>query len=45
MALHNSITRFLKADQDAAVLMDHLNQELEIIREHAEREKLTRRGG
>jgi len=45
VALHNSLTRFLRADQDTTALLDTLNQELEIIREHAEREKVVRRGG
>jgi hypothetical protein len=45
VALRNSINRFLQADQETSVLIDNLNQELEVIREHAERERISRRGG
>jgi hypothetical protein len=44
VALHNSLNRFLEADRETSVLFDTLSQELEIIREHAERERLARRG-
>ena len=44
-ALHNALSKLLQADHDAGVLLDLLNQELEIIREHARRERIARRGG
>jgi hypothetical protein len=45
VALRNSLTRFLEADTATSLMLETLNQELEIIREHAQREKLARRGG
>ncbi len=42
-ALRNSLDRLLKTDQDTAVLIDYLSQELEEICAHARRERLNRR--
>ncbi len=42
-ALKNALDRFIQVDQDAAVLIDHLSQELEEICDHARRERATRR--
>jgi len=38
-ALKNTLERMLQLDQDTAVLIDHLSQELEEICEHARRER------
>jgi len=42
-SLKNSLDRLIQVDQDTAVLIDHLSQELEEIAEHARRERFSRR--
>ncbi len=42
-ALKHCLEKFIQLDQDTAVLIDHLSQELEEICEHARRERLSRR--
>ncbi len=41
--LKNALDRMLQIDQDTAVLIDHLSQELEEICEQARRERYSRR--
>jgi len=42
-SLKHSLDRLIQVDQDTAVLIDHLSQELEEIAEHARRERFSRR--
>jgi len=42
-SLKNALDRMLQIDQDSAVMIDHLSQELEEICEHARRERNSRR--
>jgi hypothetical protein len=43
LALKHALERVLQCDQETAVLLDYLSQELEEIREHARREKYSRK--
>jgi hypothetical protein len=42
-ALKNTLDRMIQVDQDTAVLIDYLSQELQEICEHAQRERYARR--
>jgi hypothetical protein len=42
-SLKNALDRLIQVDQETAVLIDHLGQELEEICEHARRERFSRR--
>jgi hypothetical protein len=42
-ALKNALERLIQLDQDTAVMVDHLSEELEQICEHARRERFSRR--
>lgn len=42
-SLKNALERMLQIDQDTAVMLDHLSQELEEICEQAQRERSSRR--
>lgn len=42
-ALKNALDRLVQIDQDTAVIIDHLNQELEEICESVRRERANRR--
>jgi hypothetical protein len=43
IALRHALEKLLQVNADTLVLIDHLQQELDIIREHARREQVTRR--
>jgi hypothetical protein len=43
LALRHSIERLQDADKKAEALFDRLSEELQLIREHAQRERLARR--
>jgi hypothetical protein len=43
LALRHAIERLQAADKDTEALLDRLSEELQLIREHAQRERLARR--
>ena len=43
IALRHALEKLLQVNADTLVLIDHLQQELDIIREHARREQVARR--
>jgi hypothetical protein len=43
IALRHSLEKLLQVNADTLVLVDQLQQELDMIREHARREQVTRR--
>jgi hypothetical protein len=43
LALQHALQRLIDADKETAVLINTLSEELNLIREHAQRERLARR--